>query len=130
MTSLKGIENCVLDAKKYYHLWVTFGRLYHFGDYKTKYPKVVEFIHTLFTPKELKKLSSWNSKLHKLYHTLNKESFPQLVDFIAKRPGEYMRRLDSLIRKAVEYNLDPEELVINRLTELEINSKFDNDFYL
>ena len=119
----KGLENCVLDANKYYPLWVMFGKKYHFGDYRKKYPEVTEFIHTLFTPEEQKKLTSWNSKLHKIYHTLDASNFSRLIDFIAKRPGEYMRRFDSLIRKAIELKLDPIDSVIDKIMDLDVNTK-------
>lgn len=118
----KGLNNCVIDAKKYYSAWVIFSKKYHFGDYKNKYPEVAEFIHTLFTPEEQKKITSWNSKIHKLYHSLNKDNFNKLLDFIAGRPGEYMRRFDSLVRKAIKLEIDP-ETVVNKIFDLEVNSK-------
>ena len=118
----KGIDNCVLDAKKYYNVWVIFGRRYHFGDYRKSYPDVVEFIHKLFTPEELKKLTSWNSKVHKLYHSLNENNFDSLVEFIIKRPGEYMRRFDSLIRRAITLNQDPDKL-IDRILDIKVDTK-------
>ena len=118
----KGIDNCVLDAKKYYSLWELFNKKYHFCEYKTKFPEVYTFMHTLLTPEERKTLTSWNSKLHKIYHTLNKDNFPGLLDFIVKRPGEFIRRFDSLIRKSVSYGLDPER-VVDKIQDLDINTK-------
>lgn len=115
----KGIENCVIDARKYHNLWARLNKAYHLGDYEESKP----FIHALFTNTERGKYRSWNSKLHKHYHTLNKDNFPELLDFIAKRPGEYMRRLDSLIRKAISFGLNPEELIIDRVMDMNVNSK-------
>jgi hypothetical protein len=71
--------------------WVRLGEILHPGEFKNKYPKSFNF----FSKIRSGKTKSWNSEVESAF----KESFVTGLVKLSDRPGEYMRRLDALIRK-------------------------------
>jgi hypothetical protein len=70
--------------------WVRLGEMLHPGEYSTKYPKA----YTMFNTIRNEKVSSWYGKVDKSF----KESFDSGLKKLSERPGEFVRKLDWLIR--------------------------------
>ena len=70
--------------------WVRLGEILHPGEYIRKYPKSA----AMFDKIRNENVKSWYSKLQDAF----KVSFDDGMAFLAKRPGEFFRRLDWMIR--------------------------------
>lgn len=71
-------------------LWKRLAEIIHPGDYKNKYPKAAEAFDLVMN----KKVRTWESKLNQKFT----ESFQEGLKELAKKPGQFARRLDSLVR--------------------------------
>lgn len=76
--------------------WIRLGEKLHPGDYVEKFPKAFNFFNTLRN----KKVISWYGELEKAF---KEESFDNALNKLSERPGEFFRRLDSLIRNNREH---------------------------
>ena len=92
----KGLAIAVADAKKFYGHWLVLSERIHPGDYETRFPKAFGFFRTLKSSALSKKFRTWNSKLQNMYNS--KRDLVDIAKFISTRPGELVRRFDSLLR--------------------------------
>jgi hypothetical protein len=70
--------------------WVRLGEILHPGEYKATFPKAF----SVFDAIRNEKVQSWYGKVNAAF----KLSFEEGVKVLSQRPGEFMRRLDWLIR--------------------------------
>ena len=129
----KGLDNTIPDAKssRFYGSWVLVNERVHIGDYCKRYEKAATFFKTLLTPELNKKYKTWNSKVQEMYDT--GKDIVDITQFISTRPGELVRRLDSLLRRGMKDNGREGEVFdvfltcdgMNNKTLLELISYYD-----
>lgn len=75
--------------------WVRLGERLHPGEYKHKkdFPKSAQMFNAIRNQKK-EKVQSWYGKVN----TAFKKSFEEGIKVLSQRPGEFMRRLDWLVR--------------------------------
>jgi len=71
--------------------WVRLGEILHPGEYTKKFPAAC----AMFDAIRNDKIQSWYGKVDKAFAS----SFGNGIEVLSERPGEFMRRLDWLIRK-------------------------------
>ena len=71
--------------------WVRLGEILHPGEYTKKFPAAC----AMFDAIRNDKIQSWYGKVNKAFES----SFGNGIEVLSERPGEFMRRLDWLIRK-------------------------------
>ncbi len=71
-------------------------------EYKTSYEKTAKFFSTLKSKDSKKLYRTWQSKLQKKYD--EKDDLLDIAKFISTRPGEFIRRFDSLFRRSDEFS--------------------------
>lgn len=74
--------------------WIKLGEILHPGEYSTKFPKTFKAFHALRNTK----VKSWYSDVE----TEFKQSIKNGLIKLSERPGEFSRRIDSLLRKYVD----------------------------
>jgi len=87
--------------------WIRLGEKLHPGDYSDKFPKAFQFFNKIRN----EKVVSWYGEVEKAF---KEESFENALNKLSERPGEFFRRLDSLIRNNNE-NL---EFILNKTEEV------------
>lgn len=92
----KGIKYCSQDAKKYKELWKILCRVCH--PTPDKYPSSYAFFGEIQSNSDTMK-RGWNSNLQKAYDT---KDYKEVLRLLSQRPSEFIRRYDSLFRKAYE----------------------------
>lgn len=97
--SKKSLDACVIDAKRFYGHWLMLSERVHPGEYETRFPKTAEFFRILKSNTLSKNYKTWNSKVQAKYN--NGEDILEIAKFVSKRPGEFVRRFDSLLRRAM-----------------------------
>ena len=121
----KGLEAVIPDAKRFYGHWLLLSERLHPGEYFKKYPKAAEFFLILKDNKSRQSYKTWYGILQDKYNKA--EDIVEIAKFIAKRPGELVRRFDSLLRRAslvgkeyevFEVFLDTDGMKNKTLTEL------------
>ncbi len=70
--------------------WIRLGEILHPGEHKNKFPKSFEMFNAIRN----EKVRSWNSKVEASFNL----SFEEGIQVLSERPGEFMRRLDALVR--------------------------------
>jgi hypothetical protein len=70
--------------------WVRLGEIIHPGEYKNRFPKAFK----MFDKIRNEKVTSWYGKVEKAF----KKSFEDGLVKLAERPGEFMRRIDWILR--------------------------------
>ena len=70
--------------------WIRLGEILHPGEYKTKFPKSYQ----MFNKIRNEKVTSWYGKVDKSFN----ESLDSGLNKLSERPGEFVRKLDWLIR--------------------------------
>ena len=75
--------------------WIRLGEILHPGEFKVRFPKAFKMFHAIRNNKGKHKIQSWYGKLNDTFN----ESFKDGVELLATRAGEFMRRLDFLVRK-------------------------------
>lgn len=130
MVAKKGLDYVIPEAKRFYGHWVLLNERLHSGDYKNVYPRAFNFFHALLTPAENKKYKTWNSKLQSLYD--EKKPTIDITKYISSRPGELVRRFDSLLRRAQKEGIESDVMDVfldtagmNNKTLLELLSYYD-----
>lgn len=93
----KGFSECIKDSKRFYGSWLLLSERVHPGDYVSKYPKAWEFFDTLKNRKKSIVFRTWYSELQEMYD--RKASTIEIAKYISRRPGEFVRKFDSLIRR-------------------------------
>lgn len=94
----KGLNFCAQDAKKYKELWKILSRVCH--PTLNKYPKSYKFFGEIQSNSEMMR-KGWNSNLQREY---NEKNYKEVLRLLSQRPSEFIRRYDSLFRKAYEEN--------------------------
>ena len=89
--SLLEKTNCdITEAVLKDQRWVRLGEILHPGEYKTTFPKAFG----VFDAIRNEKIQSWYGKVNAAFN----RSFEEGIKVLSQRPGEFMRRLDWLIR--------------------------------
>ena len=86
--------------------WIRLGEMLHPGDYRNEFPKSFGMFNELRN----NKVRSWYSKVNKAFDSSLEEGLKKL----SERPGEFFRRLDSLIRK----NSNQKDLVLKYMNSV------------
>lgn len=96
----KGVENCVRDAKKFYGHWVLLSERVHPKEYVVNYPECADFFVKLKSKNLSKEYRTFNSQVQNMYDT--GKDILEITKFVSTRPGELIRRFDSLLRRAIK----------------------------
>lgn len=96
----KGIENCVRDAKSNYGHWILLSERVHPGEFQLNYSETTRFFHYLKSHDLSKQYRTFNSQVQNMYDS--GKDILDIAKFVSNRPGELVRRFDSLYRKACE----------------------------
>lgn len=83
-----------------YGRFIRLGEVIHPGKYKNEYPKTFDAFNRLRNQKTLGKLRSWHYNVEQAF----KRSFKDGLDIISQRPGEFLRKIDWIIRKYCQNN--------------------------
>lgn len=114
--SLLEKSNCdVSEAVLNDQRWVRLGEVLHPGEYKKQFPRAF----MVFDKIRNEKVQSWYGKLEDSF----KDSFKSGVTFLSQRPGEFMRRMDWMVRSTGS-NTSDKNLVFNTFDS--IASKVSN----
>lgn len=106
----KGLDAVIPDAKRFYGHWVLLSERVHPGDYESVYPEAAEFFRYLKSSTISKNYKTWNARLQEKYNS--GEDILDIARFISARPGELVRRFDSLLRRAAITGREEEVLEI------------------
>lgn len=98
LRTLEDIGVITEDMLRYKNRWKRLGERLHPFEYKNRYPKCFEAFDVI---RNNKPFETFNSKIEKAFATKDIESARNLLK---TRAGEYARRLDHLIRLAVDAN--------------------------
>lgn len=71
--------------------WIRLGEILHPGEYKNQFPKAFKMFDAIRNDK----VKSWYGKVEKAFAV----SFKDGIKVLSERPGEFMRKVDALIRK-------------------------------
>ena len=131
LVEVKGVESCIIDAKRFYGHWILLSERVHPMEFTLRYPECSSFFSKLKSKSERKLYKTFNSKIQKMY-----DDGTDVVDIakeISKRPGELVRRFDSLIRRAINVGKESEIMDLFLDTEgmknktlLELNNYYNN----
>ena len=105
----KGIDNCVKDAKSNYGHWLLLSERVHPGEFILRYPETAQFFHYLKSNNLSKQYKTFNSEVQRRYDS--NEDVEDIAKFISLRPGEFVRRFDSLVRRA--YKSSKEDKILD-----------------
>lgn len=126
----KGVENCIKDAKLFYGHWVLLSERVHPKEYVLNYPECADFFVKLKSKSLSKEYRTFNSQVQNMYDT--GKDILDIARFVSSRPGELIRRFDSLLRRALDEGKEPELMDIfigtsgmKNKTLLEILSYYD-----
>ena len=111
----KGLEAVIPDAKRFYGHWVLLSERVHPGDYESTYPEAAEFFRYLKSSTLAKNYKTWNAILQEKYNS--GVDILDIAKFISARPGELVRRFDSLLRRAAATGREEEVLEVFLETE-------------
>jgi hypothetical protein len=95
----KGLAASITDAKRFYGHWLLLSERLHPGEYSKNFPLTAEFFSSLKNNEIKKTYKTWYSILQEKYN--QGEDIVDIAKFISKRPGEFVRRFDSLIRRSM-----------------------------
>lgn len=98
------IKSSIIDAKRFYGHWLLLSERLHPGDFAKNYPQCYEFFKELKNNK--KSYKTWNSVVQNMYD--NKKDIIDIATKISERPGELVRRFDSLIRRSIKEGKESE----------------------
>lgn len=103
---LEHCGNIEEDMLRYKGQWIRVGERPHPGEYK-QFEKVQITFHKL---RNEVKIETFNSNVEKV---LKEKEYVKAVELLKKRPGEFARRLDMLLR-----NVDSKNVVINTFKDI------------
>ena len=95
----KKLAACIIDAKRFYGHWVMLSERVHPGEYENRFPEAALFFRTLKSKHLSKKYKTWNSQVQEKYNA--GEDILEIAKFVSTRPGEFVRRFDSMLRRAM-----------------------------
>ena len=122
METNKSIEIWVENTSRHIGQWILLLRNLHCGDYRKKFPVTMEFCKVVLSKDHGRKnVETWNSKLQKLYDA--NADLDNIAEFISHRPGELLRRLDSILRRYIREERNINNFLINTLGKAFNNSK-------
>ena len=101
--SKKDLKYCLEDAKKYKELWKILAK--HCHPSEKDYPSSYKFFGEILTGSKLMR-RGWNSILQEAY---DNKDYSSVISLLLQRPSEFIRRYDSLLRKAWE-DSDPDRM--------------------
>jgi len=90
--SLLDKDKIVFDMVRHQGKWIRLGERLHPGEYKKQFPKAFQAFHLL---RNANKVSTERSLIEKF---LEEGQVRKVADLLTKRPGEFARRLDHLLR--------------------------------
>lgn len=93
LNCLNRIPNNVEDMARYPQHWIKLGEALHPGEYSKQYPEAAKAFHLLRNGKA----KTFNSQVESY---ISKNDFEGAVKLLSKRPGDFARRLDNILRKA------------------------------
>lgn len=97
----KPVENWVEDALRHLGHWILVIKHLHISDYSKRFPTALSFCDLVCSRNHGKTVArTWASQLQSLYQ--NGTDVEEISEFISQRPGEMLRRLDSLLRRYVK----------------------------
>jgi len=99
VVSNRKLNVCIPDAKKFYGHWLLLSERVHPGEYSHKFPNASQFFRVLKSKSLSKKYKTWNSMLQEKYNS--GEDIVEIAKYISNRPGEFVRRFDSLLRRCM-----------------------------
>lgn len=103
-------SNCdVSEAVLKDQRWVRLGEVLHPGEYRSKFPKAF----LVFDKIRNEKVQSWYGKLNQAFN----KSFKDGVSFLSQRPGEFMRKLDWMLRNTGS-NTGDKEFVLSTFASI------------
>lgn len=111
----KGLPNSIIDAKLLYSHWNLLSEKLHPGEYYKNYKNCYNFFITLKDNEKKKLYKTWYSQVQRMYD--EKKDLKDITEKISERPGELVRRFDSLIRKAIKDNKESEVMDVFIETE-------------
>jgi hypothetical protein len=91
------LENTNCDVREFAlkdNRWIRLGEVLHPGDYSKQFPKAFQ----MFDDIRNTKVMTWYGEVTKAFS----ESFDDGLEKLGERPGEFIRRLDSLLRSATD----------------------------
>ena len=91
------LENTNCDVREFAlkdNRWVRLGEVLHPGDYSKQFPKAFQ----MFDDIRNTKVMTWYGEVNKAFN----ESFEKGLEKLSERPGEFIRRLDWLLRSATD----------------------------
>jgi hypothetical protein len=89
--------------------WVRLGEILHPGEYRSQFPKAF----LVFNKIRNEKVKSWYGRLNEAFNS----SFKEGVTFLSQRPGEFMRRLDWMLRNTGS-NTGDKEFILNTFSNI------------
>lgn len=125
---LENCKNLTEDMKRYRERFIKLGERLHPGEYYNRYPKTE---NAFFKLRNGIKISTFAGKVEEYFTTYQLEP---LLQFLKKRPGEFARRLDRLMRtfkKDQDIILKEFEVIADKIATpllLQIRTHFLNRF--
>jgi len=110
-----GMPQVLEDMKRYLTRWVRLGEFVHPGEFKDEKYKAVQAAFDIIRNNP-EAIETWNSKVEKL---LKQGKVLDAVDLLKKRPGEFARRIDQLLRVSLQSGKTPasQDLCKTRIIE-------------
>ncbi len=93
---LRMLENCssiAEDMLRFKNVWIRVGEILHPSEYQNRFPKTVKAFDAIRNNKEIK---TFNNQFERFF---TEKDTQKLLDIASKRPGEFARRLDRILRK-------------------------------
>lgn len=106
LTLLESTNCDVTEAVLKDQRWIRLGEIIHPGEYRNQFPKSFKMFNTLRNEKVI----SWYGKVNKEFNS----SFESGLNTLSNRPGEFLRRIDSLVRN----NENKIDLILNTLNDV------------
>ncbi|MCP4354848.1 MAG: cytoplasmic protein [Proteobacteria bacterium] len=122
---LENISNPLEDMKRYSKKWIRIAERVHPFEYQSKYPGACKNFKAII---ENHKIETFNSQLEQY---ISESKYKELVILLKKRPGEFARKLDLLLRNCQDpdYILKEFESVVvdvSRVVLLQLYGHFKN----
>lgn len=97
------------DMKKYYKQWIRLGEKLHPREdrMRSKFPRACSLFQSMRDEEERKRINTFNRLIEK---SLVEGNVREAMNFLEKRPGEYARRLDQMLRISAENGVTPLEV--------------------
>lgn len=116
LSLMNEMKNSKEDILRYKSKWQKLAHCLHIGEFSKKYPVAVKSISISRTNE---KVQTFNSRFHSL---LDGRQIEMLLDLMATRPGEFLRRLDFVLRSSEQTDLVIEKfkLVMPKISSINL----------